>query len=56
MIDQANTTPRHPVLRMRFGTELNPPEPGDTSRPTDNVKPEPAANSDAKPRKGEPDK
>ncbi len=49
MINRDHTPPRHPLLRMRFGSELNPPLPGGTPPGTDKVEAEPAANDDAKP-------
>jgi hypothetical protein len=49
MTNHDDTPPLHPILRMRFGSELNAPRPGDTPPRRVKVEAEPAANDDAKP-------
>lgn len=50
MTDHKDTTASRPqLLRMRFGSELNAPRPGDTLPRKVAFKTEPAANADAQP-------
>ena len=49
MTNHDDTPPLHPILRMRFGSELKAPCPGDTSPRRVKVEAGPAANDDAKP-------